>query len=264
MYDHTVDEVGVIALDFQVESVCRPGHGLYVPLEDTGRHGAQVGTCGQGCAGLLELEQPVQPASLTRSELEVHRGVHVWRDHAVERGRLLRGEPEASPVVPWAPDAQALEETRHASAGFALEGRVVEHRLTLAPARIRPHERPIIGVPDSQSAYVESVENGCLSSALATDPVVVRPQVGERRHGQGVEAEPVARTPDGTREGRQHRMLPAEIVLLLFAVAYAKRRDVRANLAEGTVPEGTAEDHLPLIARQIVVAHRAQHLVTNL
>jgi len=40
-------------------------------------------------------------------------------------------------------------------------------------------------------------------------------------------------------------MLPAEIVLLLFTVAYPKRRDVRANLAEGTVPEGTAEDYLP-------------------
>ena len=254
----------MIAPDFQIEPVCRAGDGLYVPLQDTGRHGAQVGTCGQGCDGLLERGLPLEPASLTRMELEVHRGVHVWRDHAVERGRLLRREPEAPPVIPWAPDAKALEEPRHASAGFALEGRVVEHRLTLAPARIRSHERPIIGVPDSQSANIEPIKSRRSSDALPAYPVVVRPHVGKRRHGQGVETESIARTPDSTREGRQHRMLPAEIVLLLFTVAYAKRRDVRANLAEGTVPEGTAEDHLPLIGRQIVVAHRDQHLVTNL
>src|SRR5437899_3354437 len=82
--------------------------------------------------------------------------------------------------------------------------------------------------------------------------------------GAACEANPVACPLDGASEGRQHLLLPLEIVLLRSAVSNPEVGGMGADPPERAVTEASAEEDLPLVVGQPIVLHRDQHLVADL
>src|SRR5262249_30282068 len=145
----------VMALDLEVEAMRRATGGLDVPFEDAGLHGAKPPTPVEINRKLLQGWMPIEPATLARMELVVHRGVHVGSNQRVKPYCLFGREPDPAPIVARSTHPKALHGGHDAVTGLAGKSLVVEHRLALAPAGERAHERAIISVPDSQPSRIE-------------------------------------------------------------------------------------------------------------